>query len=112
MPQARIIPRTSAARARQPELVVFDVELEQGKDTGLFKGSDDGALTFESREKAITYAEAHGFRPVEWSHNAWEPTARADPPAPSDRPEARQAGSRRQSSNPSEVAQGSRRADR
>lgn len=112
MPQARIIPRTYPTRPGQSEVTVFDVELEQGKDTGLFKGSDDGALTFESREKAITYAEAHGFRPVEWSLNAWEPTARAAPPAPWDRPEARQAGSRPQSSNPSEVGRGSRRADR
>lgn len=65
MPRARITPRTYPARPDQAEVTVFDVELEQGKDTGVFKGSDDGALTFESQEKAIAYAEAHGFRPVD-----------------------------------------------
>lgn len=65
MPRARIIPRTYPAKPGQAELTVFDVMLEQGRDTGLFKGSDDGALTFETEEKALAYIQAHGFRPDE-----------------------------------------------
>lgn len=65
MPRARIIPRTYPAKPDQPEVTVFDVSLEQGRNTGLFKGSDDGALTFETEADALSYIQAHGFRPDE-----------------------------------------------
>jgi hypothetical protein len=65
MPKARIIPCTYPAREDQSEVTVFEVELEQGRDTGLFKGSDDGALTFQTEAQALAYIEAHGFRPDE-----------------------------------------------
>lgn len=65
MPRARIIPRTYPVRPNQSEVTVFDVALEQGRNTGLFKGNDDGALTFETEAKALAYIHAHGFRPDE-----------------------------------------------
>ena len=63
MPKARIIPRTYPAKENQSEVTVFEVELEQGKDTGLFKGSHDGALTFDTEQQALIYIRDHGFRP-------------------------------------------------
>ena len=65
MPKARIIPCTYPAREDQSEVTVFEVELEQGRDTGLFRGSDDGALTFDTKAEALTYIRDHGFRPDE-----------------------------------------------
>lgn len=62
MPKARIIPRTDPAKEVRRKATVFDVQLEQGEDTGLFKGSEDGALTFETEAKALAYIKAHGFR--------------------------------------------------